>query len=448
MIGGKSGKKANQKHSPPLSLQELVSGTSLEGSTDVDKVEEIRTQLLDMDRESVTNWLFEALRILPQGKWLLCSHDVHSLKVWSALVGVSRHRVRRLRKHYENGNTRPPTDGRFYSTREYTAPGAEITNTFLHWVHAHVAEPLAEGKVLEDSDEESLGQTSRVAGLPPPVSTLPFAIPPSTHPVSLSSLPACLPASRPSCRRSSTSSLLCVPWAPPAPMASIASSMPTCPGPQEIRDDAAGGVEQEESMFRASSEPALRVFAAQTVDTLEPRYLAQQSFEEFYNMLKTWCADVGEDEPPSQTTMRRVFRTTWDTKILFRGSGQHKKCDICTKLEEWRRSAVTLADKKRLGEEKMKHINMVKQDRAVYKQNSVLSEMCTRPNTAGTISPEEAVLCICLDGMDQSKFCCPRHRVYQRSKESDSLFRPTFFTLRASSLDHPSAVRAEGNTCP
>eukprot|EP00959_Pyramimonas_sp_CCMP1952_P405969 8507996-Pyramimonas_sp.AAC.1 len=95
--------------------------------------------------------------------------------------------------------------------------------------------------------------------------------------------------------------------------------MPTCPG-QEIRDDAAGGVkQQEESLFRASSEPALRVFGTQTVDTLGPRYLAQQSFEEFYNMLRTWCTDVGEDEPPGRSTMQRAFENTW-TQIYCSGA--------------------------------------------------------------------------------------------------------------------------------
>jgi len=65
-----------------------------------------------------------------------------------------------------------------------------------------------------------------------------------------------------------------------------------------------------------------------------------------------------------------------------------------------------------------------KEDRALYKSNCITSEMCTRAGCAGTISEGDAVLTLCIDGMDQSKFCCPRHARFQRSKESESYWRP------------------------
>ena len=98
-----------------------------------------------MARDKLNAWIFEAFRHLPRAKWTVCGHEVRSSAQWCSLLGLTRKRVLRLQAHYRAGGTCAPEDGRSFSTREYTRDATERTDTFFHWLHTHLAEPMPDG---------------------------------------------------------------------------------------------------------------------------------------------------------------------------------------------------------------------------------------------------------------------------------------------------------------
>ena len=108
--------------------------------------------------------------------------------------------------------------------------------------------------------------------------------------------------------------------------------------------------------------------------------------------------------------------------IRFREKGQHSSCTICARFKQYRLQAVTIDDKCSIQKGYREHLEKMFADRKTYQRLGLLSEVACRPGQAGQVLDSEAVLCICLDGMDQSKFACPLN--IKATKEFSALWRP------------------------
>ncbi len=297
-------------------------------------------QLWDLEQQNL--WLFNTLRAMPVAGWSLHSAKVPNRVAWSLLVGVSARRVARIQKHIASGALKPPLDNRVFSCRVYESGGLQKAAVFFHWLHQHVAEPLAEGK------SEFLDA--------------------------------------------------------------------------QFRDDIAGPCLADINLdFNVELRTPL---ATGQQDNLDVRYLAHGSILELYDQYLVWWDDVGNGEKPcSRASFYRAF-AEWKTKLRFREQEQHKKCADCCRYAESRQAATSEGEKTKIQKALQGHLELMRLDRNIYKHVSLQSELLCKSGSAGKVAATDAVLVVAIDGMDQAKFCCPRHQRWARSKESESYYRP------------------------
>eukprot|EP00971_Amphidinium_carterae_P352669 6492697-Amphidinium_carterae.3 len=121
----------------------------------------------------------------------------------------------------------------------------------------------------------------------------------------------------------------------------------------------------------------------------------------------TLCKEEGhgDDLAPSMSTFRKVWRQWSPRHLGIRAVNQHR-CQLCTEYAEWKRVAVTRTSQKLVCAEFRRHLLEQYRDRAVYARTVVLAS--TAANTVGGVEPESSYLSLVIDGMDQSKFACPR----------------------------------------
>ncbi len=161
------------------------------------------------------------------------------------------------------------------------------------------------------------------------------------------------------------------------------------------------------------------------IKDLETRYLAHGAVVEWYEHFQSWLQDLGTEEACSKATFYRTYKI-WASKLRFREVAQHMQCADCCKYKQFRKKAATESDRVAVQAGHQAHLQVMRLDRQLYKKISIQSELLAKPGTAdcGRIPITEATLAICIDGMDQAKFRCPRNREFARSKESDSVYRP------------------------
>ena len=91
--------------------------------------------------------------------------------------------------------------------------------------------------------------------------------------------------------------------------------------------------------------------------------------------------------------------------LVFRHSGQGKRCTICACLDEELLHASTAEAKQVVMAKKKQHIDSVMADHAVNVRGNALAEMHARnPSPFG----HDTILKLVVDGMDQAKFRTPR----------------------------------------
>eukprot|EP00959_Pyramimonas_sp_CCMP1952_P349540 7323869-Pyramimonas_sp.AAC.1 len=275
---------------------------------------------------------------MPDGCVVLLGQTLTGRRQFCDLIGISTKRFDRIKQHLCDGGFGAPPDGRKSSTRVYGSTEHVKAHAFFDWLYTHVAESLAEGRVIDGEDDGNKADVIR------------------------------------------------------------------------------------ESMFRhddlhidIQAMPELR-----EISGLQPRYLNPFTWQELHDMFCEWWDDLGNEEKPcSYSTFRRAFQP-WESTLLFRTRGQHKMCEACAKYRVARAEAISDEEKLAVRKGLAGHLRIMREDRAIYKHRSLLSEASTRP---GADAPDDGTLVICIDGMDQSKFKIPRHVDWQQA-DGDTSFRP------------------------
>ncbi len=166
---------------------------------------------------------------------------------------------------------------------------------------------------------------------------------------------------------------------------------------------------------------------------LQPRYLAPGTLAQQYDQFCQWWEKLDNGQrPSSMRTFTRAFSDKWKFILRFRGINQHAKCAECCRFAQCRRNATTLQDRTLVARGLAAHLDLMRRDRHAYREASLCSEnFCRGGDPADASSAWESILTVCLDGMDQAKFCCPRHQLWSSSKESEHAFRPQLHFLGA-----------------
>ena len=137
------------------------------------------------------------------------------------------------------------------------------------------------------------------------------------------------------------------------------------------------------------------------------RKLNPGTFQDLWDLYST-VTDVGDRV--SQSVIFQAWRNIWSKVMPFRDTGQGKRCSCCAQLDAERDLATDLAGKREVAMKKHAHINHIKAVRQVNVRSNTQSEHdAAQPSRDGW----QKLLKISIDGMDQSKFRCPRNLALQ-----------------------------------
>ena len=167
------------------------------------------------------------------------------------------------------------------------------------------------------------------------------------------------------------------------------------------------------------------------LNKLPMRWLPRTSRQELYDNYTTW-AEEGGRPCSSYSTFLRVWKG-WHRKVLkMRDIRQHQRCEKCAELSAARKKVESREELREIVSRYYNHLQGQYADRAVYAKMMSLSEEAMRPRASGTgepgvVSNHSSLICLFVDGMDQSKFRVPRNLC--SNKLWDSLWRPTGHVL-------------------
>lgn len=153
------------------------------------------------------------------------------------------------------------------------------------------------------------------------------------------------------------------------------------------------------------------------LERLGPRHMDRMGIAQMQEMHAAWTSL----NPVSTETIRLAFKN-WSCVLRPRTREcTHRPCERCAELKLMRKRATDRKELRAIADELARHRDDVFADRRVYKHYSVMSERATM-NAQGVQGADTSVLSIIIDGMDQSKFLCPRN--LQASKLWDRVWRP------------------------
>lgn len=158
--------------------------------------------------------------------------------------------------------------------------------------------------------------------------------------------------------------------------------------------------------------PLWRIAAAHGEHGKVPKKLLNpMGMEEFYalNQLETPDAQV------PRATLQRCYIQRWKDVLKPRTQGNCGRCGTCAELTERSKKATTVEEKAEVLEDRKKHITMIKDIRLIDEKGNHTSEYWAhRPSADGA----GAIIKLYIDGMDQSKFKCPRNLASNKNFEN------------------------------
>lgn len=123
---------------------------------------------------------------------------------------------------------------------------------------------------------------------------------------------------------------------------------------------------------------------------------------------------------PSYVTFVRVYHSgKWCKVIRWRQEGQHALCNECEKLKEYRRQCHSAQDASAILKAYHVHLGEMMADRAL---DSTLNMRAMQSVLKGGCVDGAKLLSFTVDGMDTSKYRCPRNLVL--TKDLEGAFRP------------------------
>lgn len=189
---------------------------------------------------------------------------------------------------------------------------------------------------------------------------------------------------------------------------------------QELTHRGHGALIQE--WVQARDGKALAQAAAGMKHNIDKRWLPHMSWLEFYALIEVHCLETENESMPGKICFLNAFNGRWKHNIGFRTFGQHARCDECAMLANTRREHPDPQERARATKAYPAHLNRMIDDRRLDARLTHLSEL----STSATCS-FSGVLHVRIDGMDQSKFNCPRN--LDNAKMWSKYWRPTLHTI-------------------
>ena len=106
------------------------------------------------------------------------------------------------------------------------------------------------------------------------------------------------------------------------------------------------------------------------------------------------------DGPRSYVTFTRVYRESYSQCLQIRANITHIKCDVCEKLNEFRKQSATLEAAAAMRAEHMAHVK----ESVDYRTNHAGLQAVTTP---GGVTDERSIVNADIDAMEVQKFKCP-----------------------------------------
>lgn len=135
------------------------------------------------------------------------------------------------------------------------------------------------------------------------------------------------------------------------------------------------------------------------------KYMANITRAELYEHYCHWHFCNSEGSAASASTFRRVWLANWKGILRVRHKTQHSRCTECSRISTLLRRADTEDEKATLFATHEAHLNTIFADRSTDDRASQLSAQSCKLGC--TLSGR--LLKIDIDGMDQSKYKCPRN---------------------------------------
>jgi len=132
----------------------------------------------------------------------------------------------------------------------------------------------------------------------------------------------------------------------------------------------------------------------------EERWLPHCTEAELYDQYKAHIKSSGE-ESISLSVFRKAHKK-WKGVLRIRRESQHARCEDCAKYTKFRKIANTDKEREQIQAAYNQHIDGVFKDRAFGSKMVFHSETSTAPTMKST--PDQSLLYVCLDGMDQVRF--------------------------------------------
>ena len=151
----------------------------------------------------------------------------------------------------------------------------------------------------------------------------------------------------------------------------------------------------------------------------EWRWIQSCSLVELYDRLCASCADDGV-QPPSYTTMLRVWNEEWKHRLHMKPPSDHGKCNDCERFKRLRALAQSPEDHANVTAAYHCHLRRILQARRIDDFYVRCSEKSLRGDIP--LASENNMLRTCMDAMDQAKLKLPRN--ISSAKEFTSMWRP------------------------
>jgi hypothetical protein len=187
---------------------------------------------------------------------------------------------------------------------------------------------------------------------------------------------------------------------------------------EALADNAAHDIEDQPRIMEALDDLIISR-AICTTTKLPKRWIANIRLAQMYEEYVFWHKHSREGDPASDSTFRRVWKSSWRGVLRIRHVQQHARCTECSRLCAMREKAPTQDEKDDLMQKLMDHRKLVFADR---RSDAHLDTLAAEGSQAGA-HLTSTVLKIDLDGMDQAKFRVPRNTALVKSH--DNLWRPT-----------------------
>ena len=151
------------------------------------------------------------------------------------------------------------------------------------------------------------------------------------------------------------------------------------------------------------------------------------NFTKLLDFFEFYVHDTPKEGQVSRSTFQRSYKR-WSKYLPFKDVAEGTKCNICARLSEERAQCSTKADRDQVDVERHAHLERVRQDRSV---NNRTNKQASQDKVFKPEHKSEQFMKIMLDGMDQAKFCLPRHKTLAGTSEMSKRWRPALHVTGA-----------------